>query len=62
MYRYLGRLDAELEKILGVQEDKSSVADHYRQQYASREDAVRTAIVRERQLFESSGIGRFQIQ
>ncbi|KAL5505932.1 hypothetical protein EMCRGX_G007479 [Ephydatia muelleri] len=53
---YLGRLDAELEKLLGIQEEKSSVADHYRQQYASREDAIRTAMVRERQLFESSGI------
>eukprot|EP00731_Ephydatia_muelleri_P004822 Em0002g998a len=56
-YCYLGRLDAELEKLLGIQEEKSSVADHYRQQYASREDAIRTAMVRERQLFESSGIG-----
>ena len=54
---YLGRLDTELEKLLSIQEDKSSVADHYRQQYASREDAIRTAMVRERQLFESSGIG-----
>ena len=56
--RYLHRLDESLDEITDIQSGKVHTATHYRHQYASREDKIRETIVRERQVFNSSGIGK----
>lgn len=57
--RYLHRNDDELEKIIEMEAEKSHTSSHYRLQYASREDALRSLIVKERELFEGLGFGEF---
>lgn len=54
---YLSRHDAELERLSQLQAGRGRLTDHYHQQYARREDAVRLTIAREREEFETSGIG-----
>ena len=56
--RYLHRLDESLDEITDIQSGKVHTATHYRHQYASREDKIRETTVRERQVFNSSGIGK----
>ena len=37
--------------------EKNHTSSHYRQQFAAREDALTSIIVRERELFEGAGFG-----
>ena len=55
--RYLHRLDDELEKLEDLQGEKHHIRSHYRLQHASREDTIRSIIVKERELFEGPGFG-----
>ena len=55
--RYLHRLDDELEKLEDLQVEKRHIRSHYRLQHASREDTIRSIIVKERELFEGPGFG-----
>ena len=54
---YLHRLDDELET-LDLQTEKRHTGSHYRLQHASREDAIRSIIVKERELYEGPGFGK----
>ena len=54
---YLCRHDAELERLTQLQEGRGKLADHYHQQHARKEDSMRLTIARERDQFETSGIG-----
>ena len=58
---YLHRNDEELEKILEMETEKSHTSSHYRQQFASREDTLRSLIVKERELFQGAGFGQLTI-
>ena len=55
--RYLHRLDDELEKLEDLQGEKCHIRSHYRLQHASKEDTIRSIIVKERELFEGPGFG-----
>ena len=55
---YLHRNDEELEKILKMETEKSHTSSHYRHQFASCEDALRSLIVKERELFQGAGFGQ----
>ena len=54
---YLHRLDDELE-MLDLQTEKRHTGSHYRLQQTSQEDAIRSIIVKERELFEGQGFGK----
>lgn len=58
MNSYLHRNDEELEKMLAMETEKSHTSSHYRHQFASREDALRSLILKERELFEGAGFGQ----
>ena len=56
MCRYLQRNSTELMELESCQSDPHTAA-HYRQQHASREDAVRMLIEKEREMLEGPGFG-----
>ena len=58
-FRYLHRNDEKLEKILKIESDKGHASSHYRLQYASREDTLRSLIVKEIEMFEGPGFGKY---
>ena len=60
LYRYLHRLDDELDSITERQE-RGCLSAHYRMQHASREDTIRLLITQERHAFLTTGIGSHNI-
>ena len=54
---YLTRHDAELERLAQLQGGKGRLTEHYRLQHASKEDSLRLSIARERELYQTAGIG-----
>ena len=61
VHRYLSRHDAELEKLVELQTGRGRLTEHYRLQHGNKEDSLRLSTARERQLFETSGIGRLEL-
>ena len=58
-FRYLHRNDAELDSLLEPQCEKKHTGRHYRLQFAPREDALRSGMVKERELFQGPGFGQW---
>ena len=61
VHRYLSRHDAELEKLVELQTGRGRLTEHYRLQHGNKEDSLRLSNARERQLFETSGIGKLDL-
>ena len=53
LFRYLHRFDQELEKI----NEQNNIKGRQGRAHASREDALKTIIERERELYDTCGIG-----